>query len=112
MGLGTTKLAWAKHDAQLCGRCASVNHLSRDCPERRPAVNQEFAKLYAKFKPAQFRSFKVNNTAKDDNSGKKRQYENRSTIPKYQNIREPVQKSKKEGPTLALRTQTQTQTKT
>ena len=83
MGLGTTKLAWAKHDAQLCGRCASVNHLSKDCPERRPAVNQEFAKLYAKFKPAQFRSFKANNNAKDENSGKRRQYENRSPTSKY-----------------------------
>src|SRR3990170_2949332 len=58
VGLNTTKLAWAEAEAQLCGRCASANHLSKDCPEKRPPINKDFAKLYAKFKPAQFRNFK------------------------------------------------------
>ena len=71
MGLGTTKLSWAKDDAQLCGRCASANHLSKDCPEKRPAVNRDFAKLYEKFKPAQFRSFKINDQNKNRNNNQR-----------------------------------------
>jgi hypothetical protein len=70
MGLGSTKLAWAQPDAQLCGRCASAHHLSKDCPERRPAINQEFAKLYAKFRPAQFRNFQVTRPENNNNTRK------------------------------------------